>query len=459
MQGRSTTNEEYRDAGGLVKAVAADAPDAPWYPRRPMEIDEFARGAEHLEDRAHLAARLARGERLRIKWGVDPTAPDIHLGHTVPMRALRRWQEAGHVPVIIIGDWTARIGDPTGRSATRPPLSAEEVAANARTYLDQLFVILDRDLTEVRFQTEWFDGMGLAEVIRLATSRTVQQLLQRSDFSARMQDERPISVHELLYPLLQGYDSVAVNADVEIGGTDQLFNLLAARDVQRHYGATEVQDVVTFPLLEGLDGVRKMSKSYNNYIGVAEPAPTQYGKAMRIPDELIVRYMTLVTGLDAVEISGYAQALASDDINPRDAKAALAAAIVRQYHGDDAAAAAAAEFRSVTRDGGVPEVVPEVALPAAPTTALALARTVVAAIGLGLSNAELRRLFGSDGVRLRRGEGEFAILAADELVEPESGDVLRLGKRGFARLLAGAGSPATDAAADGGAEEEQTGGR
>ena len=404
-----------------------------------MDIAEFARGAEHLEDRAHLTRRLARGAALRIKWGVDPTAPDIHLGHTVPMRALRRWQDAGHLPVIIIGDWTARIGDPTGRTVTRPPLSAGTVAANARTYLDQLFVILDRERTEVRFQSEWFDPMGLAEVIRLATSRTVQQLLQRSDFSARMADERPIGVHELLYPLLQGYDSVAVKADVEIGGTDQLFNLLAARDVQRHYGATEMQDVVTFPLLEGLDGVRKMSKSYDNYIGVAEPPSAQYGKAMSLPDSLITRYMTLITDLDAAEVDRYARELSVDAINPRDAKAALAAAIVRQYHGAEAAEAAAAEFRAVTRGGGVPDDVAEVAVPAGEMTALALARAVLAATGQAMSGADLRRLLGQNGVTLRSGEGAFTVLTADQLVEPRRGDVLKLGKRGFARLTPAGG--------------------
>jgi len=400
-----------------------------------MQIDDFARGVEHLEDRVHLAARLARGDRLRIKYGVDPTAPDLHLGHAVPMRALRRWQDAGHHPVIIIGDWTARIGDPTGRSATRPPLSSEAVAANAQTYLEQLFVILDRDRTEVRFQTEWFDPMGLADIIQLATSRTVQQLLQRSDFSQRISEERPISVHELLYPLLQGYDSVAVDADVEIGGTDQLFNLLAARDVQRHYGRAEAQDVVTFPLLEGLDGVRKMSKSYDNYIGVAEPAATQYGKAMSIPDPLITRYMTLVTDIDPATIDQYAAELAGDGINPRDAKMALAAAIVTQYHGRDAAEAAAAAFRSVTRDGGVPDDLAVVSVPAGETTALALARHVVAATGQAQSGSELRRLFGSDGITLRRAGGDVAVLRLDEVVAPVSGDVLKIGKRGFARLL------------------------
>jgi tyrosyl-tRNA synthetase len=398
-------------------------------------IDEFARGTEHLEDRTHLAGRLARGDRLRIKWGVDPTAPDIHLGHTVPMRGLRRWQDAGHTPVIIIGDWTARIGDPTGRTATRPPLSPEAVAVNAQTYLDQLFVILDRERTEVRFQSEWFEPMGLADVIRLATSRTVQQLLQRSDFSDRMAAERPISVHELLYPLLQGYDSVAVDADVEIGGTDQLFNLLAARDVQRFYGREEAQDVVTFPLLEGLDGERKMSKSYDNYIGVAETPTAQYGKAMSIPDALIVRYMTLATDMSAAEVARWADLLATDGINPRDAKAELARVIVTQFHGAEAADAAAAEFRRVTREEGVPDDVPAVPVPDAEMAALALARSVVDALGHEMSNGELKRLFRDRGVRLRDdGDSAWTTLGAEDSVSPGPEAVLRIGKRLWARF-------------------------
>jgi tyrosyl-tRNA synthetase len=403
-----------------------------------MLIEEFSRGTEHVEDRSHLAARLARGDHLRIKWGVDPTAPDIHLGHTVPMRAMRRWQDAGHRAVIIIGDWTARIGDPTGRNTTRPPLSPAEVDANAGTYLEQLFVILDKERTEVRFQSEWFDPMGLADVIRLATSRTVQQLLQRSDFSDRMAAERPIGIHELLYPLLQGYDSVAVQADVEIGGTDQLFNLLAARDVQRFYGREEPQDIVTFPLLEGLDGERKMSKSYDNYIGVAEPASMQYGKAMSIPDALIIRYMTLVTDIPDEEVRRYRELLANDGINPRDAKAALATAIVRQFHGAAAADSATAEFRRVTRGGGVPDDIPQVNVEADGSggiTGMALARRVTDALGLRLSNADLKRLFRDQGVRVQQpGADDWVILGADEALSTLAGTVVRVGKRGYARL-------------------------
>jgi tyrosyl-tRNA synthetase len=425
-----------------------------------QSIDEFARGTEHLEDRAHLAARLERGDRLRIKFGVDPTAPDIHLGHTVPMRRLRAWQEAGHLPVIIIGDWTARIGDPTGRSETRPPLPAETVAANAQTYLDQLFSILDRERTEVRFQSEWFDGVGLAEILRLCAGRTVGQLLQRADFSERMAAERPIGVHELLYPLLQGYDSVAVDADLEIGGTDQLFNLLAARDVQRWYGRP-VQDVATFPILEGTDGVRKMSKSLGNYIGVAERAEDQYGKAMSIPDGLIVRWLTLVTDVPVAEVEEIARGLAAGEANPRDAKARLARAIVAQFHGDAAAEAAEAAFRRVHSAGGLPVEMPEAALPTGEggRDAVAFVSDALRAAGEGgRSNSDLRRTFGQNGVSLHdqaaglrhlltdpktpirfaaNGDSEPRVVVEDGGVTVRPGAVLQLGRKTFVRCVAG----------------------
>jgi tyrosyl-tRNA synthetase len=425
-----------------------------------QSIDEFARGTEHLEDRAHLASRLERGDRLRIKFGVDPTAPDIHLGHTVPMRRLRAWQEAGHLPVIIIGDWTARIGDPTGRSETRPPLSPETVAANARTYLDQLFSILDRERTEVRFQSEWFDGIGLAEILRLCAGRTVGQLLQRADFSERMAAGRPIGVHELLYPLLQGYDSVAVDADLEIGGTDQLFNLLAARDVQRWYGRP-VQDVATFPILEGTDGVRKMSKSLGNYIGVAEPAEDQYGKAMSIPDGLIARWLTLATDVPAAEVEEIARGLAAEEVNPRDAKARLARAIVAQFHGGAAAEAAEAAFRRVHSAGGLPEAMPEAALPTGEgdRDAVAFVADALRVAGEGgRSTSDLRRVFAQGGISLHdpgagrrhpladpktpirfagNGRPEPRVVIGDGGVTVRPGAVIQVGKKTFVRCVAG----------------------
>jgi tyrosyl-tRNA synthetase len=398
-------------------------------------IDEFATGTEHVEEREHLADRLARGDSLRIKWGIDPTAPDIHLGHTVPMRRLRAWQEAGHLPVIIIGDWTARIGDPSGRSETRPPLRADEVEANAQTYLAQIFTILDRARTEVRRQTEWFDAMGLADVLRLSSSRTVQQILQRTDFTERMASERSIGIHELLYPLLQGYDSVAVDADVEIGGTDQLFNLLAARQVQRHYGKP-MQDVATFPILEGTDGVRKMSKSYGNYIGVAEPPEEQYGKAMSIPDPLIVKYLTLATDLPHAEISEWATKLEANQINPRDAKAFLAHTIVRQFHGEEAAQRAGEQFGRVHRAGGIPDDIPEVALPLdKPWRATDLVEAAARAANVTLSRAEIRRLLRQDGIAIYPpGDQAAQRLAEETPCQLAAGTVLRIGKRTFIRL-------------------------
>ncbi|TMC49735.1 MAG: tyrosine--tRNA ligase [Chloroflexi bacterium] len=400
-----------------------------------QSVDEFARGTEHLEDRDHLVARLARGDRLRIKWGVDPTAPDIHLGHTVPMRRLRAWQDSGHLPVIVIGDWTARIGDPSGRSETRPPLSAAEVDANAETYLAQLFSILDRARTEVRRQAEWFDGMGLAEVLRLCTTRTVQQLLQRTDFTERMAAEHAVGVHELMYPLLQGYDSVAVGADVELGGTDQLFNLLAARDVQRAYGQ-EPQDVVTVPLLEGTDGVRKMSKSYDNYIGIAEPPEAQFGKAMSIPDDLIVKYLTLVTDLPASRVDAVALAMQHGELNPRDAKALLATAIVRQFHGEDEARRADEEFTRVHRGGGLPDQVPVAEVEMREWDALELARRVQDASGEARSSSELRRLLAQGGIAIMApSQHSWRQLRPDQPVPIVDGTVLRIGKHLYRRLV------------------------
>ncbi|MHB1501559.1 MAG: tyrosine--tRNA ligase, partial [Candidatus Dormibacteria bacterium] len=270
-------------------------------PATPTPAVELLRGVVDCVDRSRLEARLNQGRRLRIKFGVDPSAPDIHLGHTVPLRLLRRWQERGHLPVVIIGDYTARIGDPTGRSTTRPQLSQDQVDANARTYLDQLFRVVDQSRVEVRRQSEWFTEFGLDHVLRLARTTTVAQLLQRSDFDQRMRAEQPIGVHELFYPLLQGYDSVAVEADVELGGTDQLFNLLRGREVQAAYGMP-AQDIVTVPLLVGLDGQRKMSKSLGNAVAVADTPGQQFGQLMSVPDPLIMPYLELLTEADPDEL-------------------------------------------------------------------------------------------------------------------------------------------------------------
>src|ERR1700730_2976079 len=278
-----------------------------WLHARAVEIDV----AEHL------CERLQRGEQLRVKLGVDPTAPDLHVGHLVVFDVLRAFQEEGHLPVLIVGDYTAMIGDPSGRSETRPVLSREQVEANARTYFDQIYKVLDPDRTEVHGNSEWLAAMDAADILRLLGTQTLQSVLQREDFATRLRDGEPIGAHEILYPFNQGYDSVAIRADLEIGGTDQLFNLLFGREVQKAYGQPP-QDVAVFPLLEGTDGVQKMSKSLGNYIGINEPPEQIYGKTMSIPDPLIEKYLRLISGLSPAEVD------ATLKLKPRDAKAALA---------------------------------------------------------------------------------------------------------------------------------------
>jgi len=390
---------------------------------------DLLRGVVHCESREHLVQRLQRDEKLRIKFGIDPSAPDLHLGHLVPMRLLRRWQRDGHLPVLIIGDYTARIGDPTGHSATRPQLSADMVEANAKTYLDQLFAVVDADHVEVRRQSEWFGGFDLVEVLRLAQSATVAQLLQRNDFEERIRSERPVGVHELFYPLLQGYDSVAVEADVELGGNDQLFNLLRGRDVQVAYGQPP-QDIVTVPLLEGLDGLKKMSKSLGNAVAVADSASQQFGQLMSIPDRLITRYLELLTDSGAEELERTARALEDGSLNPRDAKAAMAEQLVSQLHEPGQAAAAREEFFSVHRDGGLPTAIAEAMVPARPSWD---PRDLLVAAGMAGSKSEAARLIQGGAVEL---EGK-RIQDWRQPIEVEPGAVLRVGARRVARIVPG----------------------
>ncbi|HEY4027308.1 MAG TPA: tyrosine--tRNA ligase [Candidatus Dormibacteraeota bacterium] len=313
-----------------------------WLRERAVEI--------HVAD--HLCERLRRGDRLRVKLGLDPTAPDIHVGHLVVLDTLRAFQDAGHTVVVIIGDYTALIGDPSGRSQTRPMLSREQVDANARTYFEQLYRVLDPDRTEVHGNSEWLAGMAAADILRLLGKQTLQAVLQREDFAKRLQAGDPVGAHEILYPFNQAYDSVAVHADVEIGGTDQLFNLLFGREVQRAYGQ-EPQDVAVFPLLEGPDGVHKMSKSLGNYIGILEPPEEIYGRTMSIPDALTEKYLRLVSGLVPAEVD---EALR---LGPRDAKAALARRLVHRLHGEEAARRAEEDFDRRFRQRQLPEEVPE----------------------------------------------------------------------------------------------------
>src|SRR5438309_4609793 len=292
--------------------------------------DAVTSGAVEIVDRAHMKSRIEGGDRLRVKLGLDPTKPDIHLGHTVPLRALRRYQQHGHQAVLIVGDWTARIGDPSGQTVTRPQLTKDDVDGAAQTYLDQAWKILDQAETEVRFQSEWFDKMHLQDVVQLTSRYTVARMLAREDFTKRMKESRPVGLHELLYPLLQAYDSVAVKSDLELGGTDQTFNLLVGRDIQQAYGQLP-QDIQTMPLLEGLDGVQKMSKSLENYIGIDEPPEVIYRKAMAVPDNLILRYLQLTTDATPAEIADEERAL-RDGENPRNVKQRLADRLVRQFH-------------------------------------------------------------------------------------------------------------------------------
>jgi tyrosyl-tRNA synthetase len=367
----------------------------------------------HIEE--HLKARLDRGDKLRVKLGLDPTAPDLHVGHLVVLDALRSFQDEGHTVVLIVGDYTAMIGDPSGRSETRPMLTREQVDANAKTYFDQVFLVLDRERTEVHGNAEWLAEMGAADVLRLLGKATLQQVLQREDFAERMKAGAAIGAHEILYPFNQAYDSVAVHADVELGGTDQLFNLLFGRDIQRAYGQ-EPQDIAVFPLLEGTDGVQKMSKSLGNYIGISEPPEQIYGKTMSIPDQLIEKYVRLISGLDAKQ---QVEVLA---MKPRDAKAALARQLVKRLHGEEAARRAEEDFDARFRKHEPPTDMPEF-----DATNLDLVSALVQS-GLAPSGrGEARRLIEQEGVRV---DG----VKVGMNHEFEDGQVLSAGKRRFVRI-------------------------
>jgi tyrosyl-tRNA synthetase len=367
---------------------------------------------------AHRIAHAARlGRPLRVKLGLDPTAPDIHLGHTVVLQKLREFQDLGHRVVLIVGDYTARVGDPSGRSSTRPVLSGEEIDANARSYREQAFAVLDSDpdRLEVRHNSEWLD-MRVEELFALARTSTLAQLLERDDFSKRYAAERPISILELLYPLLQGYDSVAVEADVELGGTDQTFNLLLARDIQRAYGVAE-QCVLTMPILPGTDGVDKMSKSLGNHIGVAESASEMYGKTLSIPDAVMPQWFRLLFGEEMPTDSG-----------PRDAKRLLARLIVTRFHGEAAALAAQAEFDRVFVRRDIPERIAEHVFSTGEDGAVHMPALIADA--LGGSRSDARRSLAAGGVKLDGTRVEDVDLPADRL----DGSVLQVGKRNFRRL-------------------------
>ncbi|HKP13603.1 MAG TPA: tyrosine--tRNA ligase [Blastocatellia bacterium] len=337
-----------------------------------MNIDEqiafLKKGTVDCISEADLRRKLEQaaktGKPLRVKAGFDPTAPDLHVGHTVLIRKMRHFQMLGHRVIFLIGDFTGLIGDPTGRSVTRPALTPEQILANAETYKEQVFKLLDPERTELRFNNEWFSKFSAADFIRLGAKATVAQLLEREDFKRRFESKTPIGVHELLYPLAQGYDSVALEADVEMGGTDQKVNLLMARQVQQGYGIKDAQVVITTPLLEGLDGVRKMSKSYGNYIGITEPPRDMFGKVMSVSDDLMWRYHELLTDLTPAEIAALKETAERGERNPRDIKAELGRRIVADFYSEAEAQAASDEFDRMFREHQAPEEIPEVEMPA-----------------------------------------------------------------------------------------------
>ena len=398
-------------------------------------VDLIARGAADILKRDELAARLALGRPLRVKAGFDPTAPDLHIGHTVLLNKMRQFQDLGHTVIFLIGDFTGMIGDPTGKNVTRKPLTREDVAANARTYAEQVFKVLDREKTELRFNSEWFDRMSAADMIRLAASHTVARMLERDDFAKRYASQQPIAIHEFLYPLVQGYDSVALHADVELGGTDQRFNLLMGRALQEHAGQPP-QIVLTMPLLEGVDGVNKMSKSLGNYIGINEPPIDIVTKTMKIDDALMWRWFELLSfDVSMAELARMQAEVASGQLNPRDAKLRLARELAARFHDAAAAEQAVAGWHAVVRGEGDTSLLPlhELAVPA---EGLRIAALLVAA-GLAPSNGEASRKLKERAVRI---DG-VVIEDAMRVLAPGFEGVLQIGKRNFARIRLDRASP------------------
>jgi len=384
------------------------------------------RGVDELLIESEFAQKLARSEQsgtpLRIKLGLDPTAPDLHLGHTVVLNKMRQLQDLGHQVIFLIGDFTSMIGDPSGRNATRPPLTKEQVEANAMTYFKQASLVLDPSRTEIRYNSEWCDPLGARGMIQLASRYTVARMMERDDFTKRYKSGTPIAVHEFLYPLMQGYDSVALKSDLELGGTDQKFNLLVGRELQKDYGQ-EQQCVLTMPLLEGLDGVDKMSKSKNNYIGITEPANTMFGKLMSISDVMMWKYYELLSFRSIGELAAL-RAEVEGGKNPRDAKVALAQEIVTRFHSQQAAEDALADFVNRSR-GGIPDDVPEVSVEGAPLGLPQLLRQT----NLCASSSEAMRMIDQGGVRIDGG------VVSDKGLQVQAGTfVLQVGKRKFARV-------------------------
>jgi len=385
----------------------------------------IGRGAEEIIPQAELVEKLKKGQPLTIKAGFDPTAPDLHLGHTVLINKLRQFQDLGHNVVFLIGDFTGMIGDPTGKSATRPPLTEEDVAQNAKTYKEQVFKILDESKTQVRFNSEWMGKMSAADMIKLSAQNTVARMLERDDFKKRYAANQSIAIHEFLYPLVQGYDSVALEADVELGGTDQKFNLLMGRELQRVYGKSQ-QCVLTMPLLEGLDGVKKMSKSLNNYIGITDAPNDMFGKLMSVSDELMWRYFELLSFRPLEEIEGFKSEIAAGK-NPRDIKFLLCDEIITRFHSADAAVQAQADFIQRFQKNAIPDDMPEVSLSLDEGLPIG---TLIKEAGLCPSTSEAMRMVKQGAVKI---DGE-KVSDPKVRIELDEDFVLQVGKRKFARI-------------------------
>ncbi|HPS23905.1 MAG TPA: tyrosine--tRNA ligase [Methanoregulaceae archaeon] len=388
------------------------------------QLAELKRGVVDIVSDEEFIAKLRKGRPLKVKVGFDPTAPDIHLGHTVVLQKMRQFQDAGHEVICLIGDFTGMIGDPSGRSATRPPLTREEVLENAKTYQEQVKKILDPDKTRIAFNSQWMDNMVVADFIKLTSVQTVARMLERDDFKKRFQQQHPISIHEFLYPFIQGYDSVALEADIEMGGTDQVFNLLMGREVQKAYGQ-EPQVILTLPLLEGTDGIQKMSKSYNNYIGVDDAPSDMYGKVMSISDELMWKYYELLSSLSIPQIEEMRTTVREGALHPMNAKMRLSYEMVERFHGRDQAQAAQEGFVKVFQSRELPEDMPEVAI--------RMERPWVCAVlkeaGLVGGTSEARRMISQGAVHIDEEK-----IVDGEYVLPRGSHIIKVGKRRFARV-------------------------
>jgi len=414
------------DSSGNANTTTAKAAILPLSDAVQEALAITKRGVDELLIESEFAQKLARSEQtgtpLRIKLGLDPTAPDLHLGHTVVLNKLRQLQDLGHQVIFLIGDFTSMIGDPSGRNVTRPPLTREQIEQNAMTYFKQASLVLDAQRTEIRYNSEWCDPLGARGMIQLSSRYTVARMMERDDFTKRYKSGTPISVHEFLYPLMQGYDSVALKSDLELGGTDQKFNLLVGRELQKDYGQ-EPQCILTMPLLEGLDGVDKMSKSKNNYIGITEPGNTMFGKLMSISDTMMWKYYELLSFRSLPDLAALKSEVEGGK-NPRDAKVALAQEIVTRFHSRQAAEDALADFVNRSK-GGIPDDVPEVSLGGAP---VGLAQLLKSA-GLCASSSEAMRMVDQGGVRID------GAVVSDKGLQVQAGTfVLQVGKRKFARV-------------------------